>query len=374
MTNDVVLLLSVLLSSLAAVCFATRPALGATRAKVVPVETPKVRAEWQVKDARGRLARVADEDLGMTVLEYREENPLSGVTLSIELDAADLAGTDTLRFQWKVAGDAARVQAIVHGHPYFPERKRYFLHKRPNPPGEWQEAFLDLRHDDDGGASDAPEGKTRLMFSMSLHDLGGLGANPVLAVRLADVRFECHPIRLAVDLEDVETIRSDRQVGQRYPLKVTNKTTEPQVVNLRVDRAGLERFGVTLAADRVELAPGETKTIEAEITVPADKAAELPPLTMESARVIATTEARPDWTTTWYKGYLVYSLIGAVPAKVPDKGAWLADAARDRPDPARRGLPPRQPELAGRQAVELAASVPGPGQVVSPEGDAAPDR
>src|SRR5690606_7573639 len=45
----------------------------------------------------------------------------------------------------------------------------------------------------------------------------------------------------------------------------------------------------------------------------------------------AAAASHPEWITTWYTGYLVYDLIGALPAQVPERGPWLMDdAARQR--------------------------------------------
>jgi len=199
--------------------------------------------------------------------------------------------------------------------------RRYYLRKRPNPPGQWQKVFLDLRLDDDS-AWQRPTGKAallpserqrvRLKFIVTLRDLTGQ-ADPRLALRLAELRFVRYPVRLTGGMGDVVPLAEPGRVGQSYALTVRNQTDSPQRVHLEADTGGLNAFRIDLPSEPLELTPGESRQFRAAISTSPEQAKELPPLASESASLFAWCEAAPDLVTTWYEGYLVKRLTGAVP-------------------------------------------------------------
>ena len=63
----------------------------------------------------------------------------------------DLDRYDVLRFRWKMADDPPRRPSPSRAIPRpMASWRNYYLLKRPNPPGQWQDVWLDLRQDDDG--------------------------------------------------------------------------------------------------------------------------------------------------------------------------------------------------------------------------------
>ena len=162
-----------------------------------------------------------------------------------------------------------------------------------------------------------PEGKLRLRFQVSLSNMGRLPSRPRPVFRVADVRFARLPVTLEGNLAAVTTLQDARRVGQRYPLTLTNRTQAPQEVRLWADASALRHFRLSLSERKVRLAPGESRTVLAEIAAPRAKAAALPPLTCEEATVYAGLDGAPDTVTTWYRGFMVYRVIGAVP--VPER-------------------------------------------------------
>ena len=132
-------------------CSALGMAMGrveAARARpVVPVETAKVRARWS---GHVPVRRVMDEATGTPCIEYAESSPQRPGEFWTEIERVDLDRYDVLRFRWKMAGDPATATVSIEGYPAPDGRRNYYLFKRPNPPGQWQDVWLDLRQDDDG--------------------------------------------------------------------------------------------------------------------------------------------------------------------------------------------------------------------------------
>ena len=304
----------------------------------VAIETAVVHAEWRAarSDQAPPLRRVVDEPTGRPALEYAETSPLKARLYYVDLDRDRLAGADTLQFAYREVGAPARVMAIVHGYPRANDQRRYYLHKRPQPHGQWQQVWLDLHHDDDGdwfeAADDLPDGKVRVALQITLHDMGETEGQPRVVMRFADVRLVRHPLRLTGDLQGVEMVNTAGRVGSRYELTLTNRSDQPQKARLLIDDADLDLFAVELSPQELTLGPGQSTQITARITAPAEKAAKMPALAMERAPVFATTESAPDRVTPWHTGYLLYYLTGAVPPPVDTMSApWLySDAERRR--------------------------------------------
>lgn len=292
----------------------------AARARpVVPVETAQVRARWA---GHVPVRRVVDEATGTPCIEYAQSTPQRPGEFWTEIERVDLDRYDVLRFRWKMAGDPATATVSIEGYPAPDGRRNYYLLKRPNPPGQWQDVWLDLRQDDDGVVlekAQVPAGKIRLRFQVALSDMGQLPERPQIRFRVANIRFVRYPVTLSGDLAAVTTFRDGERAGQRYPLTLTNRTEKPQNVSLWSEPADLRDFSVALSEERVRLRPRETRRVIAEISVSAERAEALPPLACEQAGVFATVNDDPDLITTWYEGFLLYRLVGAVP--LPERPA-----------------------------------------------------
>jgi hypothetical protein len=285
---------------------------------ILPVETAGVHSAWFSSEETPPLYRVVDEATGRWCLEYNEVSPLKVRVFYTEFDRGLLNGHDTLRFRWKVMADNTWVQAQVSGYPESGREKRnYYLNKRPPTKGEWQEVWLDLNHDDDLGAgcSDAADGKVRVAFTVKLWDMGELSDPPHVLLRIADVRFERHPLRIECDLYSIENIEDGAFKGQRYPLVITNRSDQKESVRLDVDTADLKEFSVTFSEKEFDIPAGTSHSVTAEIKIPADRAEHLPPLYNEQAGIFASTEKHPEHITTWYHSFMLYRLVGAIPPK-----------------------------------------------------------
>src|SRR5690606_17452776 len=150
-----------------------------------PVETAQVRARWA---GHVPVRRVVDEATGTPCIEYAQSTPQRPGEFWTEIERVDLDRYDVLRFRWKMAGDPATATVSIEGYPAPDGRRNYYLLKRPNPPGQWQDVWLDLRQDDDGVVlekAQVPAGKIRLRFQVALSDMGQLPERPQIRFRVA---------------------------------------------------------------------------------------------------------------------------------------------------------------------------------------------
>lgn len=277
-------------------------------------------AKWE-----GPLASAIDPQTGQRVLEYAEVTPQGKALFFTEFDNPGLDRFDALEFPWKLANADANITVTLEGYPEG-KLRRYYLRKRPNPVGRWQRAVLNLRSDDDGMhfAPDQPlpPGKLRLKVEVSLHDLVGL-ADPRLVFRMGEARLIRYPVRVASDYTRVTTFHENGRVGQLYPVTVSNQTDQPQTVHLQAEAATLKEFSLTLPPQPLKLPPNGSVTVEARLSIPETKAAELPPLYRESTSLFAWCESAPEIVVPWAESYFLNQLIGATPP--PERKApWFA--------------------------------------------------
>lgn len=321
---------------------------------ILPVETATVHGQWE---GQGVFRQVVDTDSGRTALEYDATPEGTETQFHIDLEAVSAERCDTLRFDWRSTGDAVLARVTLEGFPEPGGQRNYYLNKNPGAPGQWQRVWLDLGLDDDHPflpkVEGLPAGKMRLRFRLTLNPVAPPSPTPRVTVRLHDVLLLKLPVTVSGDLREVRPVDEAGVVGQAYALKVRNCTETPQRAVLHLDGAGLREFRVELAEQRLDLAPGETRTVEARVVVDRTRAARLVPLYYEAADLFAGVEGMPDSVAPWNWGYMRHRLHGVVP------------------------LPPRSPPLlltdeegaAGRARLEgKAASVATPQQIKEAEG------
>ncbi len=317
--------------SLLILCLSLR--LGA-QAPVLPLETPEFRGDWQ---GAGTFQHVVDEKTGRLALDYTETLDSSGTEIVLDFDWQDLRRYDLLTFDWRSTGDEMLAQVALEGYPDG-LRRNYYLFKNPSTPGTWQHVWLDLGLDDDGvylPKVELPEGKLRLRFLLRLNPVAIPSATPRIGLRLSDVKLVDLPVELTSDMRTVRDLDEGGRIGQLYTLLLTNESETPRQTTLHVDTANLVHFQVSLAEDALTLAPGESRSVEARITMDAEQATRLTPLYLEEAAVFARVVGEPDWTTPWNGGYMLNRLRGAVP--LPDREAPVL-LPREEAEAGRRRL------------------------------------
>lgn len=267
---------------------------------------------WQ---GEAPVRQTVDEATGDVCLEYSEHSPQKAAVFYVDFDNPGLDSYDALEFFWKLEAADANVAASIEGYPPGSLR-RYYLRKRPNPPGRWQHAFLSLRHDDDGEIaqtdSTPPEGKLRLKFKVSLRDLEGL-PDPKVVFRFSPPRLVRYPVSLQGSYGDVKTFHEHGEIGQRYLLTLKNQTDAARKARLFADEKNLRHFRLKFEEETMELAPGESRQVRVTISVPEEKAKTLPPLYSESAPIFVRAEGHPEEIAPWFDSYFLKAVIGAIP-------------------------------------------------------------
>ncbi len=143
-----------------------------------------------------------------------------------------------------------------------------------------------------------------LRFEGVVKDLKRADQGPGRSIWMGAIRF----CRKSVDLDWDQTKVSWRwEKGKdliySYPLRVTNKLDRPVAAALRLFpfRVGESAAGAgtaTLPVSRISLAAGETKTVEATVSLPAEFAAKAAPLYAEPFEVRAVAEGIDDSEVT----------------------------------------------------------------------------
>lgn len=276
--------------------------------------------------------QVVDEATGTLCLEYSERNPQREAVIYLEFPDPDLDQYDALEFDWKLASADASVVVSIEGYPENGFR-RYYLRKRPNPPGHWQRAFLSLRQDDDGAIFELEDavkrGNLRLSFAVSLRDLEGL-EDPQIIFRFAEPRLVRYPVKMEGDWGAVTTFEESGRIGQRYPLTLHNQTKTRQSVHLAADTQRLGDFDLRWPAHAIELGAGEQRTIHVEIFIDDEKAGQLPPLSFGEASLFAWTEQHPELITTWFDSYFINRIIGVIPPETKPAPWFASTEQRER--------------------------------------------
>ncbi len=294
----------------------------------LPIETAAVQGAWQGK---GTFRHVLDAESGRFALEYEEALAGTSTEFWLDLDAVAPGRFDLLRFDWRSTGDAVLPRVSLEGFPEPEGQRNYYLNKNPATPGQWQRVWLDLGLDDDhpflGKITGLPEGKMRLRVRLSLNPVAPQSPTPRVIFRLSEAMLVRLPVAVTGDLRAIRAVDAGGRVGQTYTLKLRNRTAAPLRAALYLDSAGLRDFAVELEASQVELAAGETRSVEARVTADKARTARLAPLTYEVADVFAGVAGAPDSIAPWNWGYMRQRLHGAVPLPERPAPLLLDDAA-----------------------------------------------
>jgi hypothetical protein len=176
---------------------------------------------------------------------------------------------------------------------------------------EWRTIWIDLNKPEEikeagtyKGMSEADPAARGLRFDGMVKDLKRVAQGEGRSIWLGRIRF-CHKV---VDLDWDQTKFSyswekGKDLVYTYPLMVTNKLDKPVTAVLRLlpfrDAELSPGVGAaTLSAEKIPLAAGETKTVEAKVSLPAAFAAGAAPLYAETFEVRAEAEGIADSEVT----------------------------------------------------------------------------
>jgi len=166
---------------------------------------------------------------------------------------------------------------------------------------DWRTIWIDLNKPEEikdagtyKGMGEADADARGLRFDGNVKDLKRVAQGAGRSTWIGSIRF----CRKAVDLDWDQTKFSHawekgKDLVYTYPLTVTNKLGKPVTAELRLFpfRAAGSPQGVaaaTLSAEKIPLAAGETKTVEARVSLPAAFAVQAAPLYAEPFEIRAS--------------------------------------------------------------------------------------
>ena len=198
---------------------------------------------------------------------------------------------------------------------------------------DWRTIWIDLKRPEEikaagtykGMAAEDPDARG-LRFDGRVKDLQRTGQGEGRSIWLGAIRF-CNKA-VDVDWDQTQapyTWGEGKPLVYTYPLTVSNKRRKPVTAVLdvrpfepaeRLDTryAAGRSATAALSAEEVALGPGESKTVTATITLPADAAAAAPPLYAERFEVRATARGIADSEVTILRSSDPIHLPVVVPA------------------------------------------------------------
>ncbi len=267
---------------------------------------------------RGQAQAVPAGPEGSTVLRF--DDRFRG---QIDLGAQNISpeAYDLLKVQVK-ADRGAQLQVTLTGHPSAAQASNWWVLDGLRGPLGWRTLWIDLRMvetteelSDSGGASasDTSAGAHVLSIEGFVKDLGRNAAAEAESIWIGDIRFVRRAVRLDWDQTRVShTGGGGAPLSYTYPLRLTNERDRPTTAHLALQPVETEHARAEVPT-RVQLAPSETRTVEATVTLPADIAAQEPPLYTERFRAIARAEGIPDSEVTILRSSDPIHLVATVP-------------------------------------------------------------
>lgn len=251
----------------------------------------------------GRPPAEAEGPSGATLLRF--DGPFEGY---LDLDARRINPADFDLIKVRVKADRAAVLRFsLENYPRKGDASYWWALDALRGPLDETDIWIDLRFPEEIKASGdkrapwreaAQRGERVLSFQGSIKDTGRQAQGADRRIWLGEIRF----VKKAVDLEwDQRRASYSWSQGQdliyTYPLQLTNKLDRPITARLEL-RPWQTRHARTEAPNKVPLAAGETRTVEAQVILPAAAAAQQAPLYTERFLAIASAEGIDDSEVT----------------------------------------------------------------------------
>ena len=251
-------------------------------------------------EGSGRI--VPDGPGGARVL--RVDGEFSG-RVDLKPRGIDPKAWDLLKLEVKSARGGFLVVSLEN-YPAAGELSHWYVLDGMRGPFDWRTIWIDLKRPEEIKAAGRYKGMGAedaslrgLQIRGKLRDIRRRIQEPGDSMWLARIRFA----RKAVDLDWDQTQapctwERGKDLVYTYPLRVTNRLDRPLTVRLSLTPFEVRDAKAALSADRVELGPKQTRTVEATVWLPADVAADRPPLYAERFEVRAAAEGVPDSEVT----------------------------------------------------------------------------
>ena len=303
--------------------------LGAQRAPAQPtqdrptqdrtVRASAMDAPDALQRVEGRPHAVPAGPEGTTVLRF--DNRFRG---HIDLGARDIAPRqyDLIKMQVK-ADRGAQLQVTLAGDPGPDRIAHWWVLDGLRGPLGWRTIWIDLRMVET--LEDAPPPRTdadttggpTLTVEGFVKDLGRRAAAGASSIWIGEIRFVRRAVHLDWDQTRVShSGGSGTPLTYTYPLRLTNERDRPTTATVTLRPVDVEHARAK-GPFSVSLAPGETATVEATVTLPADVAARKPPLYTERFRAVARADGVPDSEVTILRSSDPVHLVATVP--IPER-------------------------------------------------------
>lgn len=247
--------------------------------------------------------RVVDGPNGSKVLRF--DAHFEG---HINLDAMGIDPYDYDLIKVRVKADRGAVlKIVVDNYPKRGDAAYWWVLDALRGPFDWRTIWIDLKYPEDikiGGDKrnpwrQGPQSKAVVLsFDGSIKNLGRKAQASAKSIWLGEIRF----LKKAVDLNWDQTTFSmtgghGEDLTYTYPLTLTNKLDKAVTAKLALLPVEAKDAKASVP-ETVELAAGETKTVQATVTLPAAAAAKADPLYTERFKTIASAKGYEDSAVT----------------------------------------------------------------------------
>lgn len=270
-------------------------------------------------EASENLSVLAEEDpASHTVLHFAD--PIaSEASIRIDLSGMDLSDFDQLHFDLWMENEPVDIVATLRGYPDSHSGRRWYVSKRFQPLNEWTDIRLDLQLDDDLSLARFDDPEQSLVLNLKRPDAA---IEPLSQARIRNIRLVRNPVGVEVDYRQSRSGEDDG-LQFTYPVRLTNRSGEALDILIEVIPETLDQFTAALETDSISLAPGESREVEAVLSMDRDEASSLPPGYAERALIRITSPDLPGYDAIPIRGYRPVYLFGVVPPAVEDRRVFF---------------------------------------------------
>lgn len=288
-------------------------------------------------------ARIVREGPGGRAV-LRADGRFSG---RIDLKAKGIAPRDFDLLKVQVKADrGAFLRFSLENYPGPGDLSHWYVLDTSRGAFDWRTIWIDLRRPEEIKLAGAYKGMAKadptlrgLRFDGFVKDLKRATQGPGRRLWLGPVRF----VRSAVDVDWDQskapyTWGAGEVLAFTYPIVVTNRLDRPLTAVLKLVPFQADEAAATLSADTLALKPGETRTVQARIALPAAVASAKPPLYCERFELRASAEGIEDSEVTILRSSDPIHLTVTVPIAEDRLAFPLLPRRRDLPESV-TGLP-----------------------------------
>jgi hypothetical protein len=243
-----------------------------------------------------------------------------GIRFDMAPKRIDFHDYDLLKIQVKADAHAFLVVSLEN-FPRPGELSHWYVLDTARLEVPWRTIWIDLNKPEEvksagtyKGMSEKSPAARGVQVGGHVADLRQKSQGPGRSVWLSDMRL----VKKTIDLDWDQTKapyawEKGKDLVYSFPLTVSNKADKPATAVVRFAPFNVRHARATLSQEKVPLRAGETKTIQAKISLPAEFAARAAPLYCERLDVVASAEGIADSDVTILRSSDVMPLSVTVP-------------------------------------------------------------